>query len=95
MTAARAFDDNRDLTPVECENYEVCDWAGTADDLDSLDTCPRCFESTVRAPVPGALGFELAEPLTAAGIKWTPADGDPMACPIGTALAAETARRNP
>lgn len=45
------------------------------------------------AGVPGGVGFELAEPVTVAGVEWTPEDGAPSACPIGTALAAETARR--
>ena len=43
------------------------------------------------AGVPGGLGFELAEPLNIAGTVWVPADGEPSACPIGAALAAELA----
>jgi hypothetical protein len=42
-------------------------------------------------PPAGARGFALAAPVTFAGIEWTPADGDPLASPIGAALAAELA----
>lgn len=46
------------------------------------------------AAVPGGLGCHPpTEPLHIAGQVWRPADCGPWACPIGAALAIETAAR--
>jgi hypothetical protein len=61
----------------------------TADD--DTDDTPALIDTSDTTLVPGARGFDLVTPIVVAGIEWIPADGDPLASPIGTALAAEMA----